>query len=104
MLPWWGWLTLWGVLVLGGALIVGLRVRDAWRSGTALTAEVGRVSRLVEQLDLLAEPGSGPDTPGTAVTQDPSRMWAHYRAGRSHRRTERSIRRAERMPPWARVD
>ncbi len=104
MLPWWGWVLLWAVIVLGGGLLVGLRARATWRSLRALTAELGRAGRLVEELEQAASRPSEPEPPVTAVTQPPHSLREEHRRERARQAVDRSARRAERMPPWARVD
>ncbi len=103
MLPWWGWVLLWVLLVLGGAVLVGLRARATWRSLRALTAELGRAGRLVEELEQAAARQPDPEPPVTAVLQDPHSLREEHRRERARQADARRTRNAERMPPWARV-
>ncbi|MBM6399641.1 hypothetical protein [Phycicoccus sonneratiae] len=104
MLPWWGWVLLWAVVLVGGGLLVGLRALRTWRSAKALTAELGRAGELVAALEEAAHRAHDPDAPLTAVTQDPHRLREEHRRETAARAADRAARRAERMPPWARVD
>ena len=108
VLPWWGWVLLWAVLlVVGGALWLGCR----WRGGSGgaprrLGREVPRASALmVEALEARVDELRDVDPPPTAVTQPPHRLRAGVSgaAGRDEVAARR-VRRAERLPPWARVD
>ncbi|GGL24010.1 hypothetical protein H9L10_05935 [Phycicoccus endophyticus] len=101
MLPWWGWLALWVLLLLGAGLLVGLQARRAWRSGRALTAELGRAGRLVEELEAATAVRRDLPPPGTAVTRRPDILREELRAQRAAAASEREARRAERMPPWS---
>ncbi|QKE84763.1 hypothetical protein [Arthrobacter sp. NEB 688] len=103
MLPWWGWTLLWVVLLVGGAVLVGLRARATWRSLRALTAELGRAGRLVEELERAAAVDREPEAPVTAVVQDPHSLREEHRRERARQADARRTRNAERMPPWARV-
>ena len=103
MLPWWGWLLLWLVLVVGGAVLVGLRARATWRSLRALTGELGRAGRLLEALEAAAATHRELDPPAPAVTQDPHRLREEHRTQREADRAARRTRRAQQLPPWARV-
>ncbi|GAA4405189.1 hypothetical protein GCM10023168_18600 [Fodinibacter luteus] len=104
MLPWWGWLLLWTVLLVGSAALLGARARRVWASTQALGREVERAGAMVAELEARAdelrdlEPGGPP-----AAVQDPRRVRAQYRRERALRLTERRARRADRLPPWARV-
>ncbi|QIM20863.1 hypothetical protein G7075_06485 [Phycicoccus sp. HDW14] len=104
MLPWWGWVLLWAVILVGGGVLVGLRARRTWRSAKALTAELGRAGELVSALEAAAHERRADEDPVTAVTQDPHRLREEHRARRAAQSADRAVRRAERMPPWARVD
>ncbi|MGG5257120.1 hypothetical protein [Phycicoccus avicenniae] len=103
MLPWWGWILLWAVIVLGGGLLVGVRARATWRSAKALTAELGRATALVEDLQRALDEHDPPAPPVTAVTQPPHSLQEEHRRERARQAEDRAVRRAERMPPWARV-
>lgn len=104
MLPWWGWVLLWAVVLVGGGALVGLRARATWRSAKALTAEIGRAGALVEALQLAVAEHEHPEAPETAVTQPPHRLREEHRRRKAEQSAHRAARRAERMPPWARVD
>lgn len=104
MLPWWGWVLLWAVVLVGGGALVGLRARATWRNARALTAELGRAGELVSALEAAAHERRADGGPVTAVTQDPHRLREEHREWRAMQAAERAARRAERMPPWARVD
>ena len=104
MLPWWGWVLLWAGLVLGGALWVGARARRTWRSAVALGREVARAGALVQALEARVDELEDIDPPRTAVTQPPHRLREEYREQRARQVAARRVRRAERTPPWARVD
>ena len=106
MLPWWGWVLLWTVLVLGGALLVAWRARGAWRSAKGLGTEVSRATELLDQVQAALERDAAPEpeATSTAATQDPHRMWEHHRRRLAEQRAARRVRRAARMPGWARVD
>ena len=104
MLPWWGWVILWTVLVAGSTLWLGILVRDVWGRSKALGREVTRASELVAALEARVDELSEVDPPPIAVTQPPHRVREEYREQRARRLTDRRARRAERLPPWARVD
>lgn len=104
MLPWWGWLLFWTVLVVASALWLGVLGRDVWRRAQALGAEVSRASELVAALEARADELSEVEPPPIAVTRPPHRVREEYREQRERRLTQRRARRAERLPPWARVD
>lgn len=104
MLPWWGWLLFWAVLVVASAVWLGVLGRDVWRRAQALGAEVSRASVLVAALEARADELSEVEPPPIAVTQPPHRVREEYRVQRERRLTQRRARRAERLPPWARVD
>ena len=104
MLPWWGWLLLWTVLVVGGGVWVGVRARSTWRSARALTAEVDRAGRmLAEAVGEGTEPALD-DLPTPALAMDPRDVREQYRRHRARAAERTRVRRAARMPPWARVD
>ncbi len=103
MLPWWGWVVLWaGLLVLAG-VVLGRRAWGLWGSTRALGREVQRATALVAELEARADLLRDVETPLPAVTQPIHRMRAQYREQRATALAARRTRRAERMPPWARV-
>ena len=104
MLPWWGWVLLWTVLVLGGGLWLFVLSRRVWRSSKALVLEVERAGALLSELEARVDDLREVEPPRTAVTHDPSSLRAQYRQQRADRAAMRRTRRAERLPPWARVD
>ena len=104
MLPWWGWLVFWALLVAGSVVWLGVLGRDVWRSAKALGAEVSRASELVAALEARVDEPSEVEPPPIAVTQPPHRVRDEYREQRDRRLVDRRARRAERRPPWARVD
>ena len=103
MLPWWGWVLLWLVLLLGSAAYLGLRARRVWGSTKGLGREVQRASELVAELEARADELRDVEPDPTAVTQPPHRMRAQYREQRASAKAARDARRADRLPPWARV-
>ena len=103
MLPWWGWVALWALLVVGGATWLGILSRRVWASTTALAAEVGRAGALVAELEARADELRELEEPPLAVVRDPRELRAERRVERSVQREARRARRAERLPPWARV-
>ena len=104
MLPWWGWMVFWTVLVGGSLVWLGLLARGVWRKARALGVEVARAGELVAALGARAEELSEVEPPPIAATQQPHRVREQYHEDRARRLTDRRARRAERMPPWARVD
>lgn len=105
MLPWWGWLVFWCVLLLGSTLWLGVLARGVWRRVKDLGGEVERASGLVAALEArVDEPGEVEPPPRTAATQPPHRMREEYREQRAQQVAQRRVRRARRMPPWARVE
>lgn len=104
MLPWWGWLVFWVVLLLGSAAWIGLRARDVWRRVNVLGGEVERASELVAALEARVDELAEVDPPRTAATQPPHRMRAEHREQRAQQVADRRLRRARRLPPWARVE
>ncbi len=104
VLPWWGWVLLWAVLVGGGAAWVAVLARRTWRSARALAEEVGRAGDLVAELEARADDLRVDVEGPTAVTQDPHRLRREYGARRAQSAAARQARRADRRPPWARVD
>jgi len=103
VLPWWGWVIVWVVLLLGAAGVLGWLSWRVWGKARLLMAELERASAALAELE--ARVGEFDDTvpPPTAVTQDPSRLREEHRAQRDAASAERAKRRAERLPPWARV-
>jgi hypothetical protein len=104
VLPWWGWVLLWTVLLGASAVWLFVLSRRVWRKTKVLTGELSRATALVSELEARVDELRDVDPPPTAVTQDPSRLRAQYRTQRAEQRAARRIRRAERMPRWARVD
>ena len=104
MLPWWGWVLSWLVLLLGAAAYLGLRARRVWGSTKGLGREVQRAGELVAELEARADELRDAEHDPTAVTQPPHRMRAQYREQRASSKAARDARRADRLPPWARVD
>jgi hypothetical protein len=103
VLPWWGWAALWVVLLLGSGVHLGLRARRVWRSTRVLGREVARAGGLVAELEARADELRDAEPAVLAVTQPVSRVRAQYREQRASTRAARQARRADRMPPWARV-
>ena len=103
VLPWWGWLLFWVALVGGSALWLGLLVRDVWRRAGALGAEVSRASEMVAALEARADELRDVEPAVLAVTQPLSSVRAQHQGQRASTRAARQARRADRMPPWARV-
>jgi hypothetical protein len=103
VLSWWGWVLLWLVLLLGAATYLGLRARRVWGSTKGLGREVQRASELVAELEARADELRDVEPGPTAVTQPPHRMRAQYREQRASAKAARDARRADRLPPWARV-
>lgn len=104
MLPWWGWVLLWVVLLAGSAAFLGWRARQLWGSTKALGREVQRASALVAELESRAEELREAEATAVAATQPIHRMRAEYRQQRASSKAARDVRRADRLPPWARVD
>ena len=102
-MPWWGWLLFWTVLVVASVLWLGVLGRDTWRRARALGAEVSRASEMVAALEARVNELSEVEPP-IAVTRPPHLVREEYREERERRLTHRRARRAERLPPWARVD
>lgn len=103
MLPWWGWVLLWAVLVVGSAAFLGWRAWLVWGRTKALGSEVQRASALVAELDTRADELRDLDPGASAVTQPPHLLRAQYREHRALTKAARRARRADRLPPWARV-
>ena len=104
MLPWWGWVLLWVGLFLGAGLWIGVLARRTWSSATALGRELARAGAMVEAVGARVDEIVDLDPPPTAVTQPPRRLREEYREQRARQVAARRVRRAERTPPWARVD
>jgi hypothetical protein len=104
VLPWWGWVLLWVVLLAGSVAFLGWRAWLVWGSTKALGREVERASALVAELESRADELREAETAATAVTQPIHRMRAEYRQQRASSKAARQVRRADRLPPWARVD
>lgn len=104
MFTWWGWVLVWTVLLVGSAVLLGLRGWKVWGSVKGLGREVDRASALIAELEARADELRDLDPPPPAVTQPPRRVRAEYREGKAATRAARNARRAEHLPPWARVD
>lgn len=104
MLPWWGWVLVWTVLFVGSVVLLAVRGWHVWGSVKALGREVDRASALIAELEARADELRDLDPAPTAVTQPPHRVREQYREGKAATRAARSARRAEHLPPWARVD
>ena len=104
MLPWWGWLLFWSALVAGSLLWLGLLSRGVWAKVKALGAEVSRAGDLVAALEARVDELSDEQPLTIAATQPAHRVREEYHEQRARRLTDRRARRAERLPPWARVD
>ena len=103
MLPWWGWVLLWVVLLLASAAFLGWRAWLVWGRTKALGREVQRASALVAELESRADELRELDPDLIAVIQPTHRMRAQYREQRATAKAARRLRRADRLPPWARV-
>ncbi len=104
MFPWWGWVLVWTVLLVGSAVLLGLRGLRVWGSVKGVSREAARASALVAELEARADELRTVEPAPPAVTQSPLRMREEYRAGKAATRAARRARRAEHLPPWARVD
>ena len=93
-----------GGLVLGAGLWIGVLARRTWTSATALGRELARAGAMVEAVGARVDQLADVDPPPTAVTQPPHRLREEYREQRARQVAARRVRRAERTPPWARVD
>ena len=103
MLPWWGWVLLWLGVLVGSAAFLGWRARQVWGRTTVLAHEVQRASRLVAELEARADELREVEPAVVAVVQPIHRMRADYREQRASTKAARRKRRADRLPPWARV-
>ncbi len=103
MLPWWGWLLFWAVLLLGSAAFLGWRAWLVWGKTKGLGREVQRAGELVAELERRADELRDVDPAVIAAIQPTHRMRAQYRQQRATAKAARHIRRADRLPPWARV-
>jgi len=103
VLPWWGWVLLWVVLLLGSAALLGWRAWLVWGKTKVLGREVQRASELVAALESRADELRDLDPTLIAVIQPAHRMRAQYREQRASAKAARHVRRADRLPPWARV-
>ena len=103
MLPWWGWVLLWAVLLLGSAAFLGWRAWLVWGRTKALGREVQRAGELVAELEARADELRDVEPAVLAVTQPLSSVRAQHQGQRASTRAARQARRADRMPPWARV-
>ncbi len=104
MFPWWGWVLVWTGLLVGSAALLGVRGWRVWGSVKNLGREVDRTSALVAELEARADELRDLDPPRPAVTRPPRLVRAEYREGKAVTRAARRARRAEHLPPWARVD
>ena len=91
------------VLLLGSAAFLGVRAWRVWGSTKGLGSEVQRAGALVAELEARADELRDVEPCPTAVTQPPHRMRAQYREQRAAAKAARHARRADRLPPWARV-
>jgi hypothetical protein len=103
VLPWWGWLLFWVVLLLASAAFLGWRAWLVWGKTKVLGREVKRASELVAELESRADELRDVDPDPIAVIQPAHRMRAQYREQRAGAKAARQVRRADRLPPWARV-
>ncbi len=78
--------------------------RRVWGKTKVLTRELSRASGLVAELESRVDELREAEPAPTAVTQPPSRLREEYRAQRAEQAAARRSRRADRMPPWARVE
>jgi hypothetical protein len=104
VLPWWGWLLFWLVLLAASAAFLARRGWKVWGSTRALGTEVSRAGALVAALEARADELREAERAGTAVSQPVHRVRAEYREQRATSKAARQARRADRLPPWARVD
>ena len=104
MLPWWGWVLLWVVLLVASGLWLFVLSRRVWGKAKVLTGELSRASGLLDELESRVDELREAEPAPTAVTQDPLRLREEYRAQRAEQAAARRSRRADRLPPWARVD
>ena len=103
MLPWWGWVLFWVLLLLGSAAFLGWRAWLVWGKTKELGREVQRASDLVAELEGRADELRDLDPALIAAIQPTHRMRAQYREQRASTKAVRRKRRADRLPPWARV-
>jgi len=94
---------LWVVLLLGSAAFLGWRAWLVWGKTKGLGREVQRASELVAELESRADELRDVDPALIAVIQPTHRMRAQYREQRASAKAARHVRRADRLPPWARV-
>jgi len=94
---------LWVVLLLGSAALLGWRAWLVWGKTKVLGREVQRASELVAALESRADELRDLDPTLIAVIQPAHRMRAQYREQRASAKAARHVRRADRLPPWARV-
>jgi hypothetical protein len=103
VLPWWGWVLFWVVLLAASAAFLGWRAWLVWGKTRVLGREVQRASELVAELESRADELRDVEPAPIAVTQPTHRMRAQYREQRATAKAARDVRRANRLPPWARV-
>ena len=82
---------------------LGWRARLVWGKTRVLGREVQRASALVAELESRADELRDVDPDLIAVIQPTHRMRAQYREQRASAKAARRLRRADRLPPWARV-
>ena len=103
MLPWWGWVLFWVVLLAASAGFLGWRAWLVWGKTRVLGREVQRASELVAALESRADELREVDPDLIAAIHLAHRMRAQYRKQRAFAKAARHVRRADRLPPWARV-
>jgi hypothetical protein len=103
VLPWWGWVLFWVVLLTASGAFLGWRAWLVWEKTKVLGREVQRASELVAELESRADELREVEPALIAVTQPTHRMRAQYREQRASAKAARHVRRADRLPPWARV-
>jgi hypothetical protein len=99
----WWWVLIWTVLVVVAGVYLVARLWGLWGQVKELTAETERAGRtlaaLEAQVDRLGE--AAPPQP-LAVFQDPRDLRRHRATTRAELRAQRTARRTERLPLWAR--
>jgi cell division protein FtsX len=93
----------WTVLVVVCVAFLGWRTWLVWGKTKALGREVQRASELVAQLESRADELRDLDPAPIAATQPIHRLRAEHREQRASAKAARHLRRADRLPPWARV-
>jgi hypothetical protein len=99
----WWWVLIWTLLVVIAGVYLVARLWGLWGQVKELAAETERASStlaaLEAQVERLGEPA--PPVP-LAVFQDPRDLRHHRATTRAELRAQRTARRAERLPLWAR--